>query len=54
MRSFFFPASEKGKRPLFRHYGESDDDKLQAPEDARAYVGHIGPFPAFKESASGQ
>jgi uncharacterized protein len=29
-------------------YGESDEDKLQNPEDARAYVGYIGPFPAFK------
>jgi secreted PhoX family phosphatase len=29
-------------------YGESDQDKLQKPEDARAYVGYIGPFPAFK------
>lgn len=33
-------------------YGESDEDKLQNPEDARAYVGYIGPFPAFKKSAS--
>lgn len=29
-------------------YGESDEDKLKNPEDARAYVGYIGPFPAFK------
>ncbi len=33
-------------------YGESDDKMLQNPEDARAYVGYIGPFPAFKRSAS--
>ena len=35
-------------------YGESDEDKLQNPEDARAYVGYIGPFPAFKKSAMAQ
>jgi uncharacterized protein len=35
-------------------YGESDEDKLQNPDDARAYVGYIGPFPAFKKSASAQ
>ena len=35
-------------------YGESDKDKLQNPDDARAYVGYIGPFPAFKTSASAQ
>jgi uncharacterized protein len=35
-------------------YGESDEDKLQMPDDARAYVGYIGPFPAFKKSASAQ
>ena len=35
-------------------YGESDKDKLKAPEDARAYVGYIGPFPAFKKQASAQ
>ncbi|MGB8313394.1 MAG: alkaline phosphatase PhoX [Aestuariivirga sp.] len=35
-------------------YGESDTDKLQNPEDARAYVGYIGPFPAFKKSALAQ
>ncbi len=35
-------------------YGESDQDKLKNPEDARAYVGYIGPFPAFKKSASTQ
>jgi uncharacterized protein len=35
-------------------YGESDEDKLQSPDDARAYVGYIGPFPAFKKSASAQ
>lgn len=26
-------------------YGESDEDKLNDPADARAYVGYIGPFP---------
>jgi uncharacterized protein len=35
-------------------YGESDADKLQNPGDARAYVGYIGPFPAFKKSAQAQ
>jgi len=29
-------------------YGESDQDKLKNPDDARAYVGYIGPFPALK------
>ena len=33
-------------------YGESDEDKLVNPEDARAYIGYIGPMPAFKKSAS--
>jgi len=28
-------------------YGESDEDKLADPTDARAYVGYIGPFPAL-------
>ncbi|WP_096785893.1 PhoX family phosphatase [Rhodobacter sp. CZR27] len=28
-------------------YGESDEDKLSDPADARAYVGYIGPFPAM-------
>ena len=28
-------------------YGESDEDKLADPADARAYVGYIGPFPAL-------
>ena len=27
-------------------YGESDQDKLTDPADARGYVGYIGPFPA--------
>lgn len=27
-------------------YGESDEDKLKDPADARAYMGYIGPFPA--------
>ncbi len=30
-------------------YGESDQDKLRDPADARAYVGYIGPFPAMKK-----
>lgn len=29
-------------------YGESDEDKLMEPADARAYVGYLGPFPAVK------
>jgi len=29
-------------------YGESDEDKLTDPADARAYVGYLGPFPAVK------
>ena len=28
-------------------YGESDEDKLADPADARAYMGYIGPFPAL-------
>ena len=28
-------------------YGESDEDKLADPADARAYVGYIGPLPAL-------
>ncbi len=28
-------------------YGESDEDKLAEPADARAYVGYIGPLPAL-------
>ncbi|MCB1486125.1 MAG: DUF839 domain-containing protein, partial [Bauldia sp.] len=28
-------------------YGESDEDKLADPADARAYIGYIGPFPAL-------
>jgi uncharacterized protein len=35
-------------------YGESDEDKLQDPAEARAYVGYIGPFPAVKTSAMAQ
>jgi secreted PhoX family phosphatase len=27
-------------------YGESDEDKAASPDDTRAYVGYIGPFPA--------
>ncbi|MDG1376319.1 MAG: hypothetical protein P8P56_04710 [Yoonia sp.] len=26
-------------------YGESDQDKAASPEDTRAYVGYVGPFP---------
>jgi secreted PhoX family phosphatase len=26
-------------------YGESDQDKLQTPEQAQAYLGYLGPFP---------
>ncbi|MCB1383268.1 MAG: DUF839 domain-containing protein [Notoacmeibacter sp.] len=29
-------------------YGESDEDKLTDPADARAYIGYVGPFPAVK------
>jgi secreted PhoX family phosphatase len=29
-------------------YGESDEDKLADPSDARAYVGYIGPMPALR------
>ncbi|MEZ5778677.1 MAG: DUF839 domain-containing protein [Paracoccaceae bacterium] len=28
-------------------YGESDEDKAVTPEDTRAYIGYIGPFPAL-------
>lgn len=28
-------------------YGESDQDKLENPADARAYMGYIGPFPVL-------
>lgn len=28
-------------------YGESDEDKLKDQQDARAYTGYIGPFPAM-------
>jgi uncharacterized protein len=28
-------------------YGESDEDKLTDREQARAYVGYVGPFPAL-------
>jgi secreted PhoX family phosphatase len=30
-------------------YGESDEDKLADPADARAYTGYIGPFPSLKK-----
>ncbi len=29
-------------------YGESDRDKLQNPDEAKAYTGYIGPFPVIK------
>ena len=29
-------------------YGESDEDKLTDPADARAYVGYVGPFPPMR------
>lgn len=32
-------------------YGESDEDKLEAPSDTRAYTGYIGPFPAMTKTA---
>jgi uncharacterized protein len=32
-------------------YGETDQDKLTDPADARAYVGYIGPFPAVKSGS---
>ncbi len=28
-------------------YGESDEDKLNAPDDAAAYLGYVGPMPAL-------
>ncbi|SON56365.1 alkaline phosphatase [Hartmannibacter diazotrophicus] len=28
-------------------YGESDEDKLRSPADAKAYMGYIGPMPAL-------
>ena len=33
-------------------YGESDQDKLKDPADARGYVGYIGPFPAMDKAAT--
>lgn len=30
-------------------YGESDEDKLNNPTDAQAYVGYVGPLPALSE-----
>ncbi len=30
-------------------YGESDEDKLTDPADARAYIGYIGPLPALAD-----
>ncbi|WP_295530601.1 alkaline phosphatase PhoX [uncultured Thioclava sp.] len=32
-------------------YGESDEDKLTDPAQARAYVGYVGPFPPMDEAA---
>lgn len=29
-------------------FGESDEDALQAAEEARAYTGYVGPFPAMR------
>jgi len=29
-------------------YGESDQDKLTDPDQARAYAGYIGPLPAME------
>ncbi|BAP54801.1 hypothetical protein THII_0504 [Thioploca ingrica] len=29
-------------------YGETDQDKLRQPDEAKAYTGYIGPFPAIK------
>jgi uncharacterized protein len=29
-------------------FGETDTDKLLTPDEANAYVGYIGPFPAMK------
>lgn len=29
-------------------FGETDEDKLKTPDEANAYVGYIGPFPASK------
>lgn len=28
-------------------FGESDEDKLNSPEDKESYIGYIGPFPAL-------
>ncbi len=28
-------------------YGESDEDKMESPDQARAYTGYIGPFPVL-------
>ena len=28
-------------------YGESDRDKVQAPQEMESYVGYLGPFPAL-------
>lgn len=30
-------------------YGESDEDKLRSPADAKAYLGYIGPMPALAD-----
>jgi len=30
-------------------FGESDQDKLQYPDETRAYTGYIGPFPIIKQ-----
>ncbi|PFG65160.1 hypothetical protein AXZ77_3811 [Thioclava sp. ES.031] len=35
-------------------YGESDEDKLTDPAQARAYVGYVGPFPQMDATAKTQ
>ena len=35
-------------------YGESDKDKLVNDDDARAYTGYFGPFPAMGEGSEGK
>ncbi|OYU37457.1 MAG: hypothetical protein CFE33_20810 [Pseudorhodobacter sp. PARRP1] len=29
-------------------FGETDEDKLKTPDEAKAYVGYVGPFPVAK------
>ena len=33
-------------------FGESDEDKLQSPDEKNAWVGYIGPFPAMNQAFS--